>query len=104
MNRNINKHAIPLDEYKRGFKVWKEVTTKSPSICYLGRHHALLDPDGFHHKKDKETFCERMWRLYHNIITTALLNGSPLKRLLTSIVILLPKDKEKVKVRSIFVS
>ena len=51
---------IPFNEYKKGFKKWKESTTTSPSGKYLGHHHSLLAPDGTQYNKDKENFSDRM--------------------------------------------
>ena len=52
----------------------------------------------FQYSKKKEDFSERMWRLHHKITSIALLNARPLRRWLTSIVILIPKDKGKPKI------
>ena len=85
---------IPFNEYKQGFKQWKESTTTSPSGRNLGHHHSLLASVGTQYNKDKEYFSDRMWHIHRNITSIALLNEKPLVRWLTSIVILLPKDIE----------
>ena len=40
------QQTIPFDEYKKGFRYWKEKTTTSPSGRYLEHHYSLLTPDG----------------------------------------------------------
>ena len=92
------QQTIPFDDYKKGFRNWKENTTTSPSGRHLGYHHSLLTPDGVQYSKEKEDFSERMWRLHHKITSIALLNARPLRRWLTSIVILILKDKGKPKI------
>ena len=69
-----------------------------PSGRHLGHHHSLLTPDGVQYSKGKENFSKRMWKLHHNITSSVLLNARPLRRWLTSIVILIPKDKGKPKI------
>ena len=49
MISNINKQIILLNEYKKEFEIWKEVTTISPSRRYLGHYHALLVLNRGHH-------------------------------------------------------
>ena len=51
---------IPFNEYKQGFKKWKESTTTSSSARHLGHHHSLLAPDGNQYDKEKEDFSDRM--------------------------------------------
>ena len=89
---------IPLNEYKQGFKKWKESTTTSPSGRHLGHHHSLLSPDGNQYNKNKEDFSDRMWNLHHSITSIALLNEKPLHRWLVSIVVLLPKDPRRPQI------
>ena len=96
--KSFQQHTIPLDEYKKGFRNWKEKTTTSPSGRHLGHHHSLLTPDGVQYSEEKEDFSERMWKLHHNITSITLLNARPLRRWLVSIVILIPKDKGKPKI------
>ena len=65
---------IPFNEYKQGFKKWKESTTTSPSGRHLGHHHSLLSLYGTQYNKNKEDFRDRMWHIHHNIISIVLLN------------------------------
>ena len=65
---------IPINEYKQGFKKWKESTTISPSGRHLGHHHSLLSPDGTQYNEDKEDFSDRMWHIHHSMTSIALLN------------------------------
>ena len=53
------QQTIPLDEYKKGFRNWKEKTTTSPSGRHLGHHHSLQTPDGVQYSKEKEDFSKR---------------------------------------------
>ena len=92
------QHTILFDDYKKGFRNWKENTTISPSGRRLGHHHSLLTPDGVQYSKQKEDFSEGIWRLHHNITSIALLTARPLRLWLTSIVILIPNDKGKLKI------
>ena len=50
----------------------------------------LLVSDRVHHEKFKKNFTERMWMPHQNITTIALLNETPLKRLLTQVIIVPP--------------
>ena len=90
--------TIPYKEYVEGFNNWKEKTTTSPSGRHLGHHKCLLKPDGNQYSKEEPDFGERMMKLHHTITTTSLFNASPLHRWLTSIVLLLPKDKGQPKI------
>ena len=47
---------ISLEDYKSGFKKWKESTTTSPSGRHLGHHHSLLVPDGVHYEEEEQNF------------------------------------------------
>ena len=93
-----NNNNIPFNEYKQGFKKWKESTTTSPPGRHLGHHYSLLAPDGTQYDKEKEDFSDRMWHIHHNITSISLLNEKPLARWLTLIVILLPKDIGRPKI------
>ena len=90
--------TIHYKEYVEGFRNWKEKTTTSPSGKHLGHHKCLLKPDGNQYSKEELDFGEIMMRLHHTITPIALLNASPLIRWLTSIVLLLPKDKGQPKI------
>ena len=90
--------SIPLNEYKEGFKKWKESTTTSLSGRDLGHHHSLLSPDGNQYNKNKEDSSDRMSNLHHSITSIALLNEKPLHRWLTLFVILLPKDSGRPQI------
>ena len=90
-----NKGIIPLNEFKQGYKQWKERTTTFPSGRNLDHYHVLLAPDG---ESKEGNFSEDMWRIHTDITNIALLNEAPLHRWLLSIVILLPKDQGKPKI------
>ena len=51
---STKKKHIPLKEYIKKIKKWKESTTSSPSGRYLGCHHSVLSPDGNQYNKDKK--------------------------------------------------
>ena len=98
-NINSTTNNITLyKEYIEGFKNWKEQTTTSPSGRHLGHHKSLLKPDGTQYSDEEADFEERMIKLHHTITSIALLNAPPLHRWLTSIVLLLPKDKGQSKI------
>ena len=56
---NKNK-TISLNEFKKGYKIWKEGTTTSPSGRHLGHHHALLAPDGVQYDDSNTNFADTM--------------------------------------------
>ena len=99
--KNVNlptNTTIPYKEYVEGFKNWKEKTTTSPSRRHLGHQKCLLKPYGNQYSTEEPDFGKIMMKLHHTITITALLNASPLHRWLTSIVLLLPKDKGQQKI------
>ena len=65
---------IPFNEYKQGFKQWKESIKTSQLEMNLGHHHSLLALDGTQYNKDKEDFSDRIWNIHHNRTSIALLN------------------------------
>ena len=69
---------IPLEEHKRGFKNWKEVTTTSSSVRHLGHVYSLFKLDGTQYSEKNKDFSERMLALHHKISSIALLDLSPL--------------------------
>ena len=89
---------ISLEDYKSGFKKWKESTTTLPSWKHLGYHHSLLVPDGVYYEKEEENFSTRMWSIHHKITSIAIRNEKPLNRWPTSIVSLLIKDGGRPKI------
>ena len=89
---------ISLEDYKSGFKKWKESTTTLPSWKHLGCRHSLLVPDGVHYEKEEENLSTRMWSIHHKITSIAIRNEKPLNRWPTSIVSLLPKDGGRPKI------
>ena len=95
---STTNNIIPYKEYIEGFKNWKEQRTTSPSGRHLGHHKSLLKLDGTLYFDEEPDFGERIMKLHHRITSTTLLNASPLHRWLTSIVILLPKEKGQPKI------
>ena len=69
-------NIIPYNECIKEFKNRKEQTTTSPSGRYLGHHESLLKLDGTQHSEEEPDFGERMMKLHHTIISTALINES----------------------------
>ena len=49
---------ISLEDYKSGFKKWKESTTTSPSGGHLGHHHSLIVSDGVHYEEKEQTLAQ----------------------------------------------
>ena len=64
----------------------------------MGHRQSLLKLDETKYSEEETDFGERMMKLYHIITSIALLNASPLHRWFTSIILLLPKDKETPKI------
>ena len=97
---NKNK-TISLNEFKKGYKIWKEGTTTSPSGRHLGHHHAILAPDGVQYDDSNTNFVDTMWCIHNNITNIALLNEEPLSRWLLSLVIILPKGPGRPRIHKI---
>ena len=51
-----NKGTIPINEFKQGYRKWKERTTTSLSGRHLGHYHALFAPDG---EEKESNFSEK---------------------------------------------
>ena len=96
--KNPTVNFISLEDYKTGFKKWKESITTSSSGRHLCHHHSLLVPDGVHYEKEEQNFSKRMWNIHHKITSIVMRNETPLNRWLTSIVNLLPKDIGRHKI------
>ena len=47
-----NQRIIPFEDYKGGFRNWKEKTTTSPPGRHLNHHHSLLTPDSVQYSTD----------------------------------------------------
>ena len=94
-------NTISLNEFKKGYKIWKEGTTTSPSGQHLGHHHALLAPDGVQYDNSNTNFADTMWGIHNNITNITLLNEKPLSRWLLSLVIILPKDPVRPRIHRI---
>ena len=77
ISSNKNK-TIPLNEFKKGYKIWKEGTTTFPSGRYLGHHHALLLPDSVQYDDSNTNFVDTMRDIHNTITNIALLNEKKL--------------------------
>ena len=63
---------ISFEDYKRGFKGWKESTATSSIDRQLGHHHILLASDGVQYNDNKKDVGEIMFKLYKKITFIAL--------------------------------
>ena len=70
---------ISFEDYKRGFKGWKESTATSSIDRQLGHHHILLASDGVQYNDNKKDFGENMVKIHHKITSITLLNSSSLE-------------------------
>ena len=82
-------HHISLTDMTQGFKKWKESTTTSPSTRHLGHYKSFLVSDGKDNDTDHCSFNTRMVYAFNTIINATIESGHPLKRWLSSIVIMI---------------
>ena len=95
---SATNNIIPYNEHIEGFKNWKEQTTTPPSERHLIHYQILLKPDEAQYSEEEQDFGERMMKLHHTIASIVIIHTSPLHRCLTSVFLLLPKDKGKLKI------
>ena len=73
-------HHIFLADMTQGFKKWKESTTTSPSIRYLGHYKSFLVSD----IKDNDTahcsFNNQILQTFNTILNATIASGTPLTR------------------------
>ena len=70
---------------------------------HLGNYHSLLTLDRNQYDDDKQIFSDRTWNIHHKSTFITLLNETPIKKWLISIVILIPKNIERPKINRIII-
>ena len=80
-----------------GFKKWREKTSISPSLRYLGHYKYLLIPDNNNKDTTIRDFNKNMHSIHNTMMNAPLAIGTPLERWTTPEVIMIPKDKETTK-------
>ena len=91
------KSSISIDEMKKGFSKWKEVTSTSPSHRHLGHYKALLVSDGRDNDKEINNNTQRTLEIHNTLINACIYLGTPLNRWLKSIAVMIEKEKKTYK-------
>lgn len=82
---------------KNGYKNGKEFTSTSPSNRYLGHYKSLLTSDIAAPNSPTKSFSETMWHIFTSLTNFFIHKTQLLERWITTIAIILEKDKGSVK-------
>ena len=74
-----------------GFRKWKESTTTSPSQKHLGHHKSFLVSDSNYDNPEHTAIDKAILQTINTITNATIASGVPLKRWLTSLVVMIEK-------------
>ena len=86
---------------KNGYKNGKEFTSTSPSNRYLGHYKSLLTSDIAAPNSPTKSFSETMWHIFTSLTNFFIHKTQLLERWITTIAIILEKDKGSPKINQL---
>ena len=88
--------TLPTDlterDISQGFRVWKEITSTSPSNRHLGHYKSLLSPDGREDKETTKYLAEDIMNVHYQMTALCAKLGVSLKRWQITVTAMLEKD------------
>ena len=95
LTSNIENY-ISIDEMKQEFSKWKETTSISSPHRHLGYYKALLVSDGRYNDEEIKSNTQKKLEIHNILINACIYLRTPLKRRLTSIAVMIEKERNIV--------
>jgi hypothetical protein len=89
---------VTFEEYCKGFRVWRERTSTSPSGRHLGHYKLLLRLPVYDTANPDINISTRLLYLYYQVAMTAAHIGQPLARWCNVSTMMIQKDKQSTKI------